>query len=249
MNERVKDLGGVLRRIAKLLAIAGDPRANAEEASAAAGMAERIMRKHQIENTDVISAELKRGGSDAFASADVGTSMDLNADNVKRASGWAGLLAVAIADLNDCQARYGFDNIRGKTIRFQGYAADVEVCRYIYEYIVTAMVAASDRFLKTHCATRHEAGSFRRGYISAAIRSLNRSKADKDASMAEAVTSRQLVLVKANAVAKHFGAAKYAHRTVSWSASGAFAKGQAEGSRLEVGRRGVRFAASAARIR
>ena len=50
----------VLRRVQKLLALASDNRANQNEASAAADMAERLMHKYQIEHQDVIIAALKR---------------------------------------------------------------------------------------------------------------------------------------------------------------------------------------------
>ncbi|HOW46139.1 MAG TPA: DUF2786 domain-containing protein [Rubrivivax sp.] len=68
------NLEAVMRRIKKLLAFAEDSRGNPTECAAAARMAESIMRKHQIEHADVITKELQ--GADAFASADVGTTMD-----------------------------------------------------------------------------------------------------------------------------------------------------------------------------
>jgi len=83
-----------MRRVKKLLAIAEDGRADPNEASAAAGMAERIMRKYQIEHADVIELELRRGGAESLASVDCGTSMDPRAA-AKHASGWAGMLAIA----------------------------------------------------------------------------------------------------------------------------------------------------------
>jgi len=140
-----QDLASVLRRVQKLLAIAEDGRANPNEAAAAARMAEAVMRTYQIEHADVISAELRLGGAEAFASIDVGSTMNLDARDVKQASGWAGILAVPVAELNDCQARYASVPERGRTIRFSGYASDVQVCRYTFEFIVNSMAAASRR--------------------------------------------------------------------------------------------------------
>lgn len=239
MTEDSQDLASVLRRVQKLLAIAEDGRANPNEAAAAARMAEAVMRKYQIEHADVISAELTRGAAEAFACVDVGSTMNPDALNVKQASGWAAVLAVPVAELNSCQARYALDAVRGKTIRFSGYASDVQVCRFTYEFIVSSMVAASRRYLTENACTRSQAESFRRGYISACSASLRQAKRDKDAEMAEASSSRDLVFVKENAVARHFGAIEYRKKSGRYASAQAFHQGHVEGSKLEVGTRGV----------
>jgi len=166
-----QDLDSVMRRIKKLLAIAEDARADANEASAAAGMAERIMRKYQLEHADIIEAELKRGGVESFASEDIGSSLNPEA-RTEQASGWAGILAVAVAELHDCQVRYVTTYKYGKTLRFSGYAADAKMARFTYLYLVQTMAAASRQFLKQYGTTRRDAEAFRRGFSSALRKSL-----------------------------------------------------------------------------
>ena len=248
MTDDKHDLASVLRRVQKLLAIAEDGRANPNEAAAAARMAEAVMRKYQIEHADVISAELTLGGAEAFASIDVGSTMNLDARDVKHASGWAGILAVPVAELNDCQARYASVPERGRTIRFSGYASDVQVCRYTFEFIVNSMAAASRRYLRDTGCSRAQAESFRRGYISACCASLKLAKRDKDAEMALASSSRDLVLVKESAVAKHFGAVSYGSKVSRTASANAFHHGHAEGSKLNVGSRGIGQAGSNAAL-
>jgi len=241
------NLDDVMRRVKKLLAIAEDSRADANEASAAAGMAERIMRKYQIEHADVIELELKRGGAESFASEDCGTSLapEKRSDE---ASGWSGILAVAVAELHDCQCRFAWTQKYGKSLRFSGYTSDAKVARFTYVYLVTTMAAASRGFLKAnpYCG-RREAGAFRRGFNSALTDSLNKATLAKKAEMAEASTSRSLVLVKDDAVAKHFGVIRYAKSGRTLAGDG-FAAGFEQGSRVDVARRGLSTGATNARI-
>jgi hypothetical protein len=235
-TDKPDNLEAVMRRVRKLLAIAEDGRGDVNEAAAAARMAESIMRKYQIAHADVIAVELQ--SSDAFDSADVSSVLDPNAEGTKQSAAWSGILAVPIAKLNDCQARYAKNPTRGKVIRFSGFAADVQVCRFTYEYIVNAMVLASRNFLKATRCSRAEAESFRRGFVSEVCSMLRQAKAEKDAQMQEASASRSLVIVKGDAVAKHFGETRYRKANLG-SQGAAFAYGRAEASKLDVNRRGV----------
>jgi len=232
----MENLDSVMRRIKKLLAIAEDSRGDPNECAAAARMAESIMRKFQIEHADVISVELQH--EDALSSVDIGSTMDMGR-RAKEASGWAGILAVPVAELFDAQARYASTPEKGKTIRFSGYKTDVQMCRFTYEFIVNSMAAASRAYSKEHAVSRREAESFRRGYINACCASLKALKREKDTEVQQASSSRALVLSKANAVAAHFGAVRYRTKMVRTSSALAYATGRDEGSKLQVGRRGV----------
>ncbi len=232
----MENLESVMRRIKKLLAIAEDSRGDPNECAAAARMAESIMRKFQIEHADVISVELQR--EDALSSVDIGATMDMER-RAKEASGWAGILAVPVAELFDAQARYAYTPEKGRTIRFSGYKTDVQMCRFTYEFIVQNMAAASRAYLKEHAVARREAESFRRGYISACCASLKALKREKDAELQQASSSRAMVLSKASAVAAHFGSANYRSRVIRTSSAQAYATGQDAGSKLQVGSRGV----------
>lgn len=231
------NLEGVMRRVKKLLAIAEDGRANAEEASAAAGMAERIMRKYQIEHADVLSVELARGGAELFKSADVGSSLNPEGRS-EQASGWAGILAVSVAELHDCQARYATTSKHGKTLRFQGYASDVQMAKFTYLYLVNAMAAESRAFARDNeGVTRKDSEAFRRGFSSAVNSALRKAWREKGKAMQAAASSRALVVAKDSAVAAHFGAIKYTTRRAGHSTSGqAFSDGFARGQKVDVGR-------------
>jgi len=232
-----QDLDSVMRRIKKLLAIAEDARADANEASAAAGMAERIMRKYQLEHADIIEAELKRGGVESFASEDIGLSLNPEA-RTEQASGWAGILAVAVAELHDCQVRYVTTYKYGKTLRFSGYAADAKMARFTYLYLVQTMAAASRQFLKQYGTTRRDAEAFRRGFSSALRKSLRAATAAKKVEMQGESSSRALVVAKDKAVSAHFGTVKYAKRSTRTGGM-AFNDGFEQGSQVDVTRRGV----------
>jgi len=237
----MENLQSVMRRIKKLLAIAEDSRGDPNECAAAARMAESIMRKFQIEHADVISVELQH--ECALSSVDIGATMDMDR-RAKEASGWAGILAVPVAKLFDAQARYAYTPERGKTIRFSGYKTDVQMCRFMYEFIVSSMVVASRAYLKEYAVGRREVESFRRGYINACCASLKTLKREKDAELQQASSSRAMVLGKANAVAAHFGVVNYRTKVVRTSSALAYATGRDEGSKLQVGRRGVGVDAS-----
>jgi hypothetical protein len=234
------NLDSVMRRVKKLLAIAQDARGDANECAAAARMAESIMRKYEIEHADVISAEIKNAGAEAFDYCNIGAGMDVSW-KVKTASGWAGWLAVAVANLYECQARYG--EVEGyKTIKFSGYRTDVQMAKFTYEYIVNQMGAASREFTKNHTGefgVRAEAESFRRGFIQACIASLKKLIEEKKAEMQEAASSRALVIVKSQAVAQHFGEVKYGASNSKTRQGEAYDQGRTKGSQVDVTRRGV----------
>lgn len=244
------DMEAVLRRVSKLLAIAEDPRANAAEAAAAASMAEKVMRKYQIDNADIISASLKRGGAEVFGHSNLGSTLDPNGRS-KEAAGWAGQLAVAVANLSDCQVRYVRTAEHGKTLRFQGYAADAQMAKFTYLYLVSQMISATGAFAKTqyNCAGRTELSSFRLGFVASVIVLIDRAIADKKAELAASVSGRSLVLVKANAVAEHFGAIKYKASRGGTGSYGGYNAGREAGSRCDVGRRGVGTNSSAGSIK
>lgn len=237
-----ENLAGVMRRIAKLLAIAEDSRGDPNECAAAARMAESVMRKYQIDHAYVIGAELQRGGDDAFGSEDVGST--LNPEGYSHdSSGFAGILAVAVALLHDCQVRYTRTEKHGKTIRFSGYTGDAQMCRFTYIYLVDQMVRAAGAYRKTpegKWAGRAGAEAFRRGFNSAVVKLLHDATRAKAADMQVASTSRDLVIVKSTAVAKHFGDIKYRKSAGHFTKQGeAYSRGRDEGSKVDVGRRGI----------
>ena len=244
MTTENRDLDAILRRIQKMLAIAQDDRADANEAAAAAAMAEKLMRKYQIEHADVISAELKR--EENFDKIDVAAVM-------KRAQGhkpsavppWAQWLAVRIAKLHDCGVRTGRNAEVGACLRFYGYRADVQCAAWTFDYLVGATIRAVRAY--QHAAkqlgmprTKAESNSFRHGFVTAMLRSIDVAIAERERENAAASDSRALVVVKQAALAERFGDFNYGKSKSKGPSRGdAFAEGVIEGRKVDVNRRGL----------
>src|SRR5262245_58161177 len=122
-----ENLDAIKRRVAKLLAIAKDGRGNIEEAAAAAAMAERIMRKYQLENIEEIEAHLKRG--EDLATATSKATAKTNGTKIKKVPPWANMLGTAVSRFCGCGSRiiYIDDEVGFK---FYGYKDDVELCKW-----------------------------------------------------------------------------------------------------------------------
>ena len=236
-NDTDVNLEGVMRRVRKLLAIAEDHRADPAEAAAAAGMAERIMRKFQLDHADVITASLKRGTDTDFAE-EFCSAGSLPEGRVDSYNAWAGWLSVRVAQLYDCQVRYARTEKHGASLRFSGYASDVTVARFTYIYLVNVMKAAVSQRRKTHGASSLSA--YGRGFVLGMCTAIHKIVVTKKAEMQATSTGRELVVVKEDAVAKHFGDVDYTKGKKTRTSDGyAFASGSADGARVDVGRRAV----------
>jgi hypothetical protein len=233
------NLDSVKRRVAKLMAIASDDRANPAEAASAAAMAERLMRKFQIDNVELVTSQLKSGAAEFFSEEFVGTTLDPEGYS-KTKCAWSGILAVAVAELHDCQARFSWSTKHGKSLKFSGYAEDAQMARFTYVYLVQSMALASRQYL---AAFQHDgrrgAENFRRGFNAALVASLNEASASKKREMQVESDSRALVVVKEDAVAKQFGVVKYSHRSENTRFDRAFHSGVTEGRKVDVTRRGL----------
>lgn len=227
------NLEAVFRRLKKLFAVAEDGRGDPAEAAAAAAMAEKIMRTYQIEQGDLFVDETT--GADAFAEWDVGGTEDMMpARPMRIIEKWAGRLCVAVAKLNDCQAVMGpFDKLMGKTIRFRGLKSDVEMCKFTYKMVVNNMNMQVKR-LKPEFPK-----SFRTGYAHEVCLSLGRALEEKKREMQGAANSRALVVVKENAVIKHYGEVKYGTSQVDAKDASSYNQGREEGRKLNPTMRGV----------
>jgi hypothetical protein len=237
MTETVQpsEIDNILRRVHKLLAIAGDSRANPAEAAAAASQAEKIMRKYQIENADVIAASMKL--NDYFDTQDIGGTMNTEAVS-KSTTSWAGMLALAIARLNDCKSAWVRSPKYGVCIRYSGYKSDTQVALWTHQYIVNQLIIALGEHKKTNPTHRKESESFRKGFIVAVIDNIEQAIEEKKLEMTETSNSRDLVLVKTQAVFERFGIQKIKLKKYNTGAA-AYQKGHSEGSKLNINVRGV----------
>lgn len=247
------NLAAVMRRVTKLLAIAGDVRADANEAAAAAQQAQKIMRKYQLDNSDLIEAELKSSVSAIKFHA---VFANMKRDDAKRTPSvknpsWGQFLAVAIARLNGCEARQGFDDNKfgqcSASLRFYGYHADVELCAYMFDYLVGVLIRAVALRQKTVTNDRLASEAYRKGFVSTLTGRLASIKADQDAAEASSVAGRGLVVSKQRAIAEAFGEFAYKVKKASGVRDfGSYQAGVRDGRTVDLDRRGVHGATSGA---
>lgn len=236
-----ENLDSVMRRIAKLLAIAQDDRANPAEAAAAAGMAERIMRKYQLEHSDLIIQELKSGND--LSTEDCVASAKTNGTKVVSVPVWANWMATQVAKLNSCGARIVTTASGDVGFRFFGYTADVQVAKHMFDYLVATTLRLCRKFKDTPDYAeggRRELNSYRQGValgITSSIQALIKEKAREEAA---AVTGRSLVVVKQAAIAEKYGKVFETKPSKSAVRRGdAFGAGMRDGKAVNVNVRGV----------
>jgi hypothetical protein len=231
----------ILRRIAKLLAIAQDDRANPEEAAAAAGMAERIMRKYQIENADVIVASLKAGND--METADSVATAKTNGTKVERTPPWAQWLAVAIAGLNNTGARNTLMADGQAGIRFYGFKADVQVAKFMFDYLVATTNRLCVQYrssVEYQIGGRRVMNSYRQGVSMGILAAVRKQTQAKTAEAQTSSSGTSLMVVKQQAIAERFGSVfKTKTGKSSVSRGDSFAKGYVDGRSVDVNRRGV----------
>ncbi|MCA9637304.1 MAG: DUF2786 domain-containing protein [Myxococcales bacterium] len=229
--EREKILG----RVSKLLRMARG-RANEHESAVAAATAERLMREHQIEQSEVVLEDLAHGA--AIEARDAGT--------WRRCPEWQGLLAVATARLFDCEVeRCEHAQLDGhETLRFYGYAADTIAAKWTFEYLVEEIGRRFDRFCEERGIAENERRAALRDYRMGAVHSvlvtLAEASAAKLAQQAhpdpEGACSALLAQRKAAAIREIFGDFDYAPTPLAEGSAEAFLHGRRDGSRIKVRR-------------
>lgn len=241
------NLDSIMRRIQKLLAIAQDDRANPNEAAAAAGMAERIMRKYQIEQADLIVKELKAGAD--LETSDCLCTAKTNGTKVESVPLWASWMASAVADFNNCGARIVRNNQYEKIVRFYGYSGDVQVAKYMLDYLV----ATTLRLCKTYKETmeyqvlgRSAMASYRSGVAMGICASIRRLIAEKEQEQAAVSSCTALVVVKQEAIVAKYGEVFSKKTSITKTTQGSsYASGFSDGRKVDVTRRGVAGSSSA----
>jgi len=174
----------IIDRVRKMLAMADD-NANANEAATAARMAEALMRKHQIDNADLLASRMADEGVQTW---DYGR-------NTRTMVGWISYLAAGVATANDCDAIGKKRN--GRTyIEFTGMAEDIAMAEAMLPYLVSEV----DRLAKRQGGGRAELGAFRRGCASTIARRLRELAAERRAQFEETTAGTALVTAKGAAI-------------------------------------------------
>lgn len=238
------DMNAVLRRVQKLLAIAQDGRGDPNEAAAAAQQAENLMRKFNIEHSDLLTQRIERMEQE-WATADVSPNMkrdDPSRPPLRRVPPWAGWLGFRCAKLNDCELRYAHTPA-GVVVRFYGTKEDVQVAAWMFDCIAGQMISAARAWQRRAPRTKADSDSYRKGFILSVCKRLKELADERLREYASAGSA--LVVVKSDAIARHFGAFNYgAARKSAVSEQGAFLAGRLDGERADIHRRGVGHSAS-----
>jgi Protein of unknown function (DUF2786) len=233
------NMDAVKRRIAKLLAIAEDSRANPEEAAAAAGMAEKIMRKYQLDHAEILMVELRKG--EAMATADSVANAKTNKTLAKEVPPWASFVAVAVGRFNHCGARIAKTERGEACVRFFGYEADVQLCKWMFDYLIATInrLAEEYKWSEDYIENgRSVLTSYRRGVASGIISAIKKLEEARQAEQTSTGTS--LMVVKQNAIIEKFGNVFSTKRASNSTVRGdAYAAGYTDGRNVDVGRRSI----------
>ena len=233
MTNKPENMDDILRRIAKLLAIAEDDRANPNEAAAAAGMAERIMRKFQLEHSDIITKSLKNG--DDLSTEDVVASAKTNGTRVKIVPPWAVYLATRLARLTETEVRTCNVANGDKGIRFFGYSADVKIAAWMFQYLVATSLRLCNEFKKTpeyEIYGRKAVNSYRLGVTAGINKNISDLIAAKQAEAASTCTA--LIVVKKQAITQKYGNFGYTNKVSKTANSDAYSRGVSDGKKIDV---------------
>lgn len=128
----------VIEKVKKLLALANDAGASPNEAASAARQAQALMRKWQLEDSDVIFKELKNKANVKMVWVRATTRKNAPRKNDDTPL-WAQVFAASVATYFDCDANMRKVQLKQgwcSVLCFYGYDADVQVCAWTYEYLL-----------------------------------------------------------------------------------------------------------------
>lgn len=248
-------LDSVLRRIQKLLAIAADDRANPEEAASAAAMAEKTMRKYQLDHMDVVMAGIKKreGMTEECVLATALRPHEI----VRNVPLWAQFIAVQVAKLMDVYADTHFQRPH-RVIRFRGFESDVKIAAWQYSYLVATVNRLCTDFKKTDAylmaSSQKVMNSYRMGVAQGICDSLKAALESKTRELgltggAAATSGSLMVIAKTQAVAEYVGREiEYGTTRSQTSQGSAYRDGRRDGRAVDVNRRAVGNSQSTKRI-
>jgi len=239
-NDKPQIAENVLERIRKCLAMAADKRGNENEIAAAARQAEALLRKYNLEASDIIMEELKgaEGIEVRFAA-----SPSVNGGFVKRMPTWAQHLAVVTCEFFDCHVMITSNAKFGQVLKFVGYKTDVEVCNWTFSYLMEAIKRFSHNYAQLNPnPTRLLSSSYRAGVVHGIITVLRQAKTEKEKVVSNNSSSTALVVAKRRAIEDRFGKFNYGTskgRERDWSA---YLQGEADGKTVNVKATAIRGA-------
>lgn len=247
-----QELDKVLDRIQKLLAMAEHERSDPNEAATAAAMAEKLMRKYQVDRAEVIMKNLKAG--EDLDTVDVIATAKTNGTRVVRVPPWAQWIAVNVGNFTDTCVRIINKRTENSCIRFYGYSGDTKVASYMMSYLVSVTNRLCNEFKDSEdfayhsemTSPRRAMDSYRKGVASGICDALRTQIALK-AQEQKASPGTSLVVVKQQAITEKFGEFSYNKNSKSTITSNAYSTGKRDGARVDVTRAGVTHQGNATR--
>jgi hypothetical protein len=186
----------MIDKIKKLLALASDPAAARQEAATAARQAAFLMAQHDIDLGDLETAQLA-------AQWDMSTTEAQGCRPGKKGAvevpPWIGIIAWGVAIFTRTRTRNG-----SGVVRFSGPRSDIELARWLHEYLLHQAYAASKGY------GPGESNRFRNGFATALQWRLKKLAKDRDEVDLERSSGTSLVRVQDNRQQEmdlHFGPA------------------------------------------
>lgn len=233
-----ENLEGVMRRIQKLLAIAGDDRANPEEAASAANMAAKIMRKYQLEHADVVLESLKKGDDMHKEAVVHGPRAKVN-QPFQQVPTWVQWIAVEIGKGNDVGVKISRSAAGDACVQFYGFRSDVMVAKFTFEYLCATVLRLCDQYKKSGAGHMGTMDSYRKGVATGIYGKMREERLAKEKDNTTNTTGTALVVAKARAVAEYGGEFRTKASKSTTSNYSAFGAGVKDGRSVDVNRRAV----------
>lgn len=223
----------VLSKLKKLMNMTTERGCTPAEAAAAAAHVERILEEHQLSRFDVDSKKFDEEVVDEKAGVKLG----------KVVPAWSYALASAVATPHEVVAIFSWTPHGEHVLRFVGHKSDASVSSYLYVTLFPRLLRMAD----VECVRlgRFGAGikTFKRDFMLAAAQTIYvRLKEERDRVRAQNVASRDLVVVKKDAVEdymkRRYPGAKTSRVKTDVKDLQAHARGLKAGDSIEL-RRGV----------
>lgn len=249
-QERVTKRDDVIRKIKACLARAKDGSgASPAEAATAARQAEALMRKYNLEMREVIAEDLNDPNNITWAYVRSNMFKN-NKAYIKDVQEWAQWIAVECGKLYDCKVALRRVPTEGMVVSFFGYKMDVDVCCWVYDYLLDCCRRASLQIKPEHVPAyelerlRKEPprlwtpiskyrAIFREGMATELARRLAEAVEAKNSAITSTGTS--LIVSKGSAIIAKFG--EFGTRQTEKKAdvfSSAFQKGLREGKKVHL---------------
>lgn len=189
----------IISRVRKLLALS-ENNSNPHEAASAAAMAERIMRKYQIENAEVIVASDPK-----VQKRSVNHGESRWNEQSRSVPGWVQNLSVSVSKYTDCQA-----DRSGGSVHFYGVAGDAEVAAEMFRYLLKEIDRLTLKYMQSHLGLgRRASGQFRNGCSSKVSHRLDELRCEREAEFRETSAGTALIEVKQAVIEAEVGSFTY----------------------------------------